>query len=287
LKTKLCYSIILVFFLGSCSLFNDNDQGNRKDALARVYDEYLFPEDVEGIVPGGASAEDSLENLRSFIQSWARNKLILNYARENPNIDQDEIDIRIQNYQDDLVSHFYEKEIVRQKLDTSINEFEIQDYYNQYRQSFILSDDIISIKFVKITKGFPKTDSLKLWLRSHNDEDSYKLKDFCYRYNAINFFIKDSTWFVYDDIIQELPLQVSNPEYYFRYKNYEEKIDSNIVYLMAINGFQKKGNISPLNYVKENIKMIILNRRKLKVIKQTYDKIYQDALLKKNFEMYL
>ena len=50
--------------------------------------------------------------------------------------------------------------------------------------------------------------------------------------------------------------------------------------------FKIKDSASPLSFEKDNIGNIILNRRKLKLIKKMEESVYQDALANNDFEIY-
>ena len=59
--------IIPVFsFCFSCKYLKQNDN-EKKDILAKAYDYYLYQEDLSGVVPLGASLEDSTEIVKNYI----------------------------------------------------------------------------------------------------------------------------------------------------------------------------------------------------------------------------
>ena len=57
-----------------------------------MYDVYLYPSDIEGIVPKGTSNEDSLLLVQSYIENWVRQTLLIKQAEENVDIDLETID---------------------------------------------------------------------------------------------------------------------------------------------------------------------------------------------------
>ena len=50
--------------------------------------------------------------------------------------------------------------------------------------------------------------------------------------------------------------------------------------------YKLKNEQAPLEYVKENIKNLILNRRKIEFLKQIENNVYSEGIRKNNFKIY-
>ena len=57
------------------------------------------------------------------------------------------------------------------------------------------------------------------------------------------------------------------------------------MYFVNIKGFKIKNSLSPLSFEKENIRNIILNRRKLELISKMKEDVYNEAVKNKEFEI--
>ncbi|MBV1923083.1 MAG: peptidyl-prolyl cis-trans isomerase, partial [Flavobacteriaceae bacterium] len=68
--------------------------------------------------------------------------------------------------------------------------------------------------------------------------------------------------------------------------NFTQLQDSLGVYLVKIEDILLTNDIAPLIYVEPTIKQIILNKRKLELIKNLERDITKDALKNKKFEIY-
>ena len=55
---------------------------------------------------------------------------------------------------------------------------------------------------------------------------------------------------------------------------------------MKINNVIDKNEVSPYEYVKSTLKELIINRRKLELIKKFEKEITDDAIKNKNYEIY-
>jgi len=79
---------------------------------------------------------------------------------------------------------------------------------------------------------------------------------------------------------------INNQEQYLRYNNFIETQDSLFYYLVNIKDCRLKSTVAPLNYVSDNIRYIILNKRKIEFIKELENDSYNDALNRNSFEIY-
>ena len=88
--------IILVFvlFFTQCSKFN-RKQG--EEPVARVFDKYLYPRDLQDIIPSNISQSDSVIVARDFIEKWIKQQLLLTKAELNLTDPEKNVDKQIEN----------------------------------------------------------------------------------------------------------------------------------------------------------------------------------------------
>ena len=274
---------VLFFLLTSCSLFHSGK--DKKDIVARAYENYLYRSDLAGIVPEGASKKDSIEIIKNYIDNWIRQNVVLTKAEQNLGDEKKDVEKQLTDYRNSLITFKYEKELIRQKLDTVASEKDIQEYYNKNQNNFTLKDNIIKVLYLRINKKSPKLDKVKIWYKSDVTKDRQALEDYCHQY-ALNFFLDDNTWLLFDDLLKEIPIKTYDKEQFLKNNRFIEIEDSTSVYLVNIKGFKIKDSISPLNFEKDNIRNAILNKRKLALTEQMEKQAYQDALKKNEVEVY-
>ncbi|MCC6690770.1 MAG: hypothetical protein IT235_04490 [Bacteroidia bacterium] len=264
----------------SCKIKKDK----HADALARVYENYLYTDDVKGIVPKGLKPEDSIALVKKYINGWIAENLILHKAEQNLTEEQKNVDKQIKDYRNSLITFAYERELIKQKLDTVITSEEIETYYSQNKNNFELKDNIIKVLYVKVSKKSPKIQKIKTWYRSELPKDRELLESYCHQY-AENFYLDDNSWLLFDDLLKEIPIQAAyNKELFLQNNRFIEVSDSSSLYFVNIKGFQIKNSISPLAFEKENIKNIILNKRKLELISSMKAEVLKEAGGNKNVE---
>ena len=187
--------------------------------------------------------------------------------------------------QEDLFILLMEKELVKQKLDTVVTDSEIEEYYNNNQSDFELKDNIIKVVYVKVDKKAPGIEKLKKWYKSDNLKDREQLASYCHQF-ASNFYLDDSSWLLFDDLLKEIPIQTYNKELFLQNNRFVEVSDSLNDYFVNIKGFKIRNSLSPLGFEKDNIKNIILNKRKLQLISKMKEDVYNDAANNKKIEIY-
>jgi hypothetical protein len=282
LKNILSYSLILL--LAACGSGTEKDKN--RVAIAMANNEYLYEDEIKNLIPAGTPAKDSVDLLKKFIDNWVRESLVIQKAEVNLTDEQKNVEKQLEDYRNSLITYTYEKELVKQKLDTLISEEEIEQYYNNNQADFELKDNIIKVIYVKVNKKAPGIDKLKKWYQSDNLKDREQLAGYCHQF-AENFYLDDDSWLLFDDLLKEIPIQTYNKELFLQNNRFVEVSDSLNSYFLNIKGFKIRNSISPLSFEKENIKNIILNKRKLELITKMKQDVYNDAANNKKIEIYI
>lgn len=275
---KFVYIIALLFL--ACTSKHDSEG----DVLARVDDKYLYASDVQGALPSNVSEKDSIEMLNEFVDNWVRQQLVIAQAEKNLSKEEKNFSKQLEDYKNSLIIFQYESKLIRQKLDTIVSDEEIVQYYEKNKANFELKENIVKVVYIKIPKNAPAALPRQL-IRSDKPQDLKKLQDFCHRY-AVNYYLDDQNWLLFNDILKEIPINTYNQEEYLKNNRIIEIQDSTFTYLMNIKGFMIKESLSPLSFERNNIRDIIINRRKLALIEKMRNDVYEDALKKGNIEIF-
>ena len=275
---------LLLFFI-SCSLLHPENTDKKKDAVARIFDKYLYRSELIDVVPKGISYQDSITIAKNYIDNWIRQNIVLKKAESNLEENKKNVEKQLADYRNSLITFAYEKELIQQRLDTVVSDKEIEIYYNNNQSNFELKDNIIKVLYLKVNKKSPKLNKVKEWYKSDVPKDRQALEDYCHQY-ALNFFLDDNTWLLFDDLLKEIPIKTYDKEQFLKNNRFIEIEDSTSIYLVNIKGFKIKDSISPMNFEKDNIKNLILNKRKLALIDEMEKKAYQDAMKNNEFEIY-
>jgi hypothetical protein len=274
--------LILLCFLGTSCSFFDKGKGKR---LARVGNDYLYESDVKQVVPGGYSGADSLEVIQTYINQWIKEKLAVQEALDNIKDMPEDLDDQVENYKNSLILYQYQKELIDSKLDTNISNKEIEDYYAKNKANFELKNNIIKVVYVKVDKKSKDLEKVRKWIKSPEGSDRKNLEEWCLA-GAINYYLDDNSWLIFDDLLKEIPIKTYDQEDFLENNRFVEIQDSTGLYLVNIKGFKTKDDISPISVEKENIINILLNIRKLAIVKNMEEKQFKEASDNGKFELY-
>ena len=271
--------------LSACNWFWGLSSEPGKEAVARVQDEYLYKEELASIIQPGLPAKDSLQLAKSYIENWIRNRLVLEKAEANLAEELKNVDRKLEQYRNSLIRYTYEREIIRQNLDTTVSDGDVQKYYNENKANFLLRDNIVKALYVKVKKNAPKVSQVRAWYKSDIPKDRKSLEDYCNKF-ASDFMSDDTTWHSFDDLLKKIPEKIFDKESYLRNNSTLEVEDSTDLYFVRIKDYKIRESQSPLSFVESDIRSLIVNKKKLDLIRDMEKSIYEEALKKNEFEIY-
>jgi len=274
--------VFLIILTGSCNnaLFDKPEK-----PLARVSDKYLYLSDIIGLIPEGTSPKDSESISQSYIENWIKNQLLIQKAEKNLTREQKDFTRQLEDYRNSLIIYRYESELIRQNLDTNISDKEIETYYFANQKNFELKNNILQVVYVKTDTKSPKNRILRKLVKSDLEEDRDSLAQFC-MHNAIEFETIDHDWITFDELIQRVPVITYNPEVWLSNNKFVQLYKDSYTYYVHILDYRLSDGVSPLDFERENIRSVILNNRKKKLIKTMHKEIYDQALVDNIFEYY-
>jgi hypothetical protein len=255
------------------------------NAIARVENKILYYSDIEGIVPEKTAEEDSILIINNYIKNWIKDNLILTKAELNLKEGQKDIQKQLEDYRRSLLVYAYEKELINERLDTLVSNEEIKTYYESGQQHFDLRDDIVKVRYLKVNKKVPQVKKIRKIYDSNKEGDDEKLKELAHQF-AETFHLNDNQWILFEELKKEVPITVAQSKGYLKNIKKIEVEDSLSYYFVYIKDYKLKNDVSPLSFEAHNIKNIIINKRKLSLINKIRGELYQDAIMRKDIEIY-
>lgn len=275
-----------LIFLGSCDFLDGlKEEDDRGKVIARVYDSELFEQDIQEVISPELSPEDSAAFVQNYINVWAKNQLMIYKAEFNLTDEEKEFDEQIANYRNDLLKFAFLEKYVDDRLDTSITRAEIESYYEQNQDNFQLKENILRMRYIAVPLDAPDITDLRELFRSQDSLKEEELMDYALSY-ARSFSLSDTSWISFNQFRRLVPVQAYNQQEFLRANRYLELEGENLLYLVSIAEFKIKDNTSPLLYVENIIRNIMLNKRRLDLISDLEKNLLSDALKKKEFETY-
>jgi hypothetical protein len=252
--------------------------------VAKVGDKYLYFSELSDIFPKGCSRDDSAALAKLYIDNWIKTRLMLKRAELNLSGEQLDISEEIETYRTSLLIYKYEDHLLQEKLDTTVHESEIQSYYDANITNFSSDEYVVRAIYIKLPANAPNQWRVRQWYMSDAEKDIQSLTDYCRSYaDGFNFF--DNEWVAWAEVVRELPQKDAATKQLAQYNRIEQQ-DGEFNYYVRIREKRAPGDTAPLVFVRNKVKSIIINKRKLKFVSELEKNIYNDALAKKQFEIY-
>lgn len=280
---KIVSIFILLFSIQSCDYFQPKDE---VDAVARVNETYLYKSDLKGLVPFESSQEDSLSIVTTFINKWASNQLLLQGAEVNlPERNRIEFDKLVNQYRTDLLTNAYLDALVQKNIKDEVTEEEMLQVYENNSESFKINEELIQFRFVQLALNATNVKEVEKRFKSFKEDDRTYLDSISLQFKS--FTLNDSSWVKYNQVKNKISvITEQNQKELLKKSNFLQLKDSIDLYLIKINDVLFANSQAPLQYVKPTIEQIVINKRKLELIRQLEKDITKDAIKNNQFEIY-
>ncbi|MEO8934378.1 MAG: peptidyl-prolyl cis-trans isomerase [Xanthomarina sp.] len=283
LHTKIFVIYTFIGLFVSCDFFKETDD---RKAVARVNDTYLYEEDLQEVLKDGMSKQDSIMVVTNFINRCGTQQLLLSGAKTNlTEAKQKTFDKLAKDYKNDLYAKAYLEALVARNIDTVISLNETEAYYNENKQVFKLNEDLIKLRYVNIDENRLDLKDLETKFKRFNEADKKELDSISIQFKS--FSLNDSVWVKVDQVVSKIPPFTSeNRNELLKKSNFIQLKDSLGLYLVHISDVLPRSSTSPMEYVKPTIDKIVINKRKLELVRELEKDIKKDAIKHKKFEIY-
>lgn len=262
--------------------FNEN---SNLSPIARAHDQYLYFNDLAGLIPTDISKADSANLVQRYIKSWINKQLVINEASDKLDLEEVEIERKILDYRYALMIHEYQKLYINEKVENEVSPGEVESYYLENKDNFQLRQNIIKCRFVKLAREAPRMNVFRRLFISNDLKQFEELKSYCYQY-ATTFHL-DTVWVNFDEVIQNTPMvTIDNKIQFLKRTDYYETTDDDYQYFLKISEYKISDEISPMEWVYDDIVRIIINKRKVELAKELEDGIYERAVQNRDFEIF-
>ena len=243
MNLRLPLAITITFFT-----FFSCEEKNSEPPLAKVGEIQLTKTDLISEIPLNLDPEDSLVFVENYVHNWIVDHLITKKAEELIPNEVREVEKKMKKYKLSLISHEFEQFYVNKRLDTNINSFEIQDYYNNHLDDFVLNDYVVKCLYVKVPKNSKKIKEIKKYYHIYNESMIDDLMSIAQK-EANSFYYNPDEWIYYDDLLKQVPQLEKFTKIYFIKKKKKVILESeDEMFFINIYDYLIKDGTSPMSF---------------------------------------
>ncbi len=255
-------------------------------AVARVGTKTLYLTELREMVPANVPKPDSINLAHRYVENWIKKELMLNEASSKAKVDEADIERQVQDYRYSLIQYEFEKQYLRNNLDTIVPTAALEKYYQENKTNFVLEQNIVRAFFVKVAKPIAQLVRIKALINTTDAKSKQELASLSQRF-ASEYHLNDSVWVDFDKLISGSPwMPWTNKASLLQPNGRAEVADNEFVYLLRVVECKTAGQTAPLAFAEDEIRGMILNQRKVSLVNDLEKKVYERAKANKEFEIY-
>lgn len=272
MKISVVHITFLAFLLTACDLFVDSGE-----PVAKVGDRVLTMKELSGHIPDYLDDTDSTLWADDYIKKWVQRELLLLKAEQNLKAEMKDVSKELEEYRNSLIVFRYKDELVKQKMDTTVKDTDIQKYFDEHRESFILNRNIVKAIYIKVPVEVSSPENIKDLCATDDPEKQAKLNEYCMSYAKAYDRFNDQ-WIAADLVLKNTPVEITDQERFLERNRFVESSDKIYYYIVCIRDYRLAGQVSPIEYVQNDIRNLILSKQKIEFLKQIEKDVYKEGL---------
>ena len=254
--------------------------------VAEVYDEKLYRSDLMNMIPPGTPKEDSAALAKGFIEAWARERVLLRKAEDNLSDGQKDVQRQLTDYRESLIVFAYEQALVEQKLDTNVSEAEVEAYYTKNTANFELRDNVVRAQWFRLRESDERVRRKVEELWRSGDPEKYRELEVLLAERGARIHDTGGNWMPFGEMQDLVPLRPINPTDWIPRQNKVIATDSAGTFYIDFLEHRLKDSAAPLGLVRNEIRAIIINQRKVQLIERMRNDLFNDAVAQQHVKLH-
>lgn len=258
------------------------------NTVARVGKRELSTTEIKEAMPAGLTGEDSLAFTQLYIDKWLIRQLKIEEADQLFSSSEEDIERLVEEYRQSLLMRKVDQYYVDEQMSEDFSDEDIAEYYNTHKADFTLDRTLIKGRIVRLDENYRQRTKLKEQMkRASNSPSADKtFIDMCEK-NNFPIFDHRTEWINLTDFLAYLPI-VRQQDYseLLNTLGVQEMKDNTSRYYFELTSVCGKGNVAPLEIVKDNIRRILITQRRSEIIKSHEQAIVSDAFANGHARIY-
>lgn len=279
---KFISATVLIFLIVSCN------ERNNDTLLAEVSGKKLYMSDIADFVYSDDIIADSTNAVLAYTTAWVHRQLMIQKAQELLSKEQQDLTAEIEDYRSSLLVYRLEQNHINKNVDTNVTQDEIKKIYEENTNLFNVQSTLVKIVFIKIKTAMPEIENIKNKCIALNSSNSKELEDLCMLY-AENYDNFNNSWIDIPQLLRLLPPATNGSELEknLQTSKFYEVANAEYSYFIKLQDILPTGSVSPLEKEQENIRNIILNKRKRDLIQKFEQETYNASISNNDAKIYI
>ena len=246
------------------------------ETIAEVGQAKLYRSELNELIPRGIPAEDSVRLAKMYINTWALDQVFLAVAEEQLSKSEKDVTKELEDYRKSLLKYRYEQLFVNERLDTSVSEDRIEQYYQDHEEKFILQRPVVKARFLLISEDSPSLDKIKKKMASDEVQDLVDADSLAYS-SALKFLTWGNEWIDVSTLAREFGADHETMLDWMEGKWITRRDTSGRVSVAYVSEMMSAGRLAPIEYCTPSIRDMIISARKQSLISTLEQDLLKDA----------
>ena len=274
---------IVLSALTSCraisSLLHDDE------VVAEVNGVKLYRAELDAVIPNGISAADSAALALKYIDTWASDHVYLKIAEQQLSKSEKDVTKELEDYRKSLLKYRYEQLYVNERLDTTVTDEMVDEYYEAHADKFVLQRPIVRARYLNILADSPVLKQLRKMMKSSEPNDLVEADSLAYS-SALKFMTWNNDWVDAALLAGEFGTDYNSMLASMSGGWIEQKDTTGYLKLAYVPEMIGRGRQAPVDYCAPMIKDMIISARKQALISGLERDLLNDARENGNFTIY-
>ena len=279
-KVVKIFTLTLSLVVAACnSVSFQSGEDDTSNIVAVVDDHTLLRSDIATIMPKELSEADSTTFVKMYVENWVLNQLKIGRAKEVLSSNQANIERLVEDYRQSLIIRQLDQYYIDNAIDLEITDKQLTTYYRANTAAFKLDHDKVRGVVVKVPSNFRNTTTLTTALKGVAKRgDVEEVRALCEKHNLQ---LTDLTpqWVSYSDFLSNLPTERSSSYTQLLNNSGVQKMTSgNNIFHFIIIDVARKGDVAPLECVKEDIRRRLYTERRASIVGKYEAELKREAI---------
>ncbi len=279
-KRKITLIPLFILLLWGCQTPHQEDDD---DVIASVHGKSLKIGDLNSIMPVyPLSEQDSAQYVETYIKDWVKEQLLVAEAKKFLSPEEQDVTKELEQYKQQLLIHKYKNKKINSINNAEITDDSIVSYYEANIEKFLLSYPIVKVKYIVFPPGMEiPPDVNKAFMSSSPFPES--VNDYIYSY-ATKYDDFNNRWINFNNLFlntQHTPVNTIENLKQNKLISFESNNEKHII---IIEDYRLPGEQSPLDFVNNRIRNMLINNKKIDFLREIKDSLYNHALKYNNFK---
>ena len=283
MKKLLCISLVTIASV-ACNTATENNEASAEgvvadntlvvvDGVALTRDELLHH------MPNGWSGEDSVTFAKMYIDNWVLKQLKISRANDVLPTYEESIEDLVEDYRQSLIMRQLDQYYIDSDIDHNVTDQQVSAYYKSNKSQFILGHDVVKGAIVKVPKNFKNITTLNKALAEARESGS--LLELMALAEKLSLEVVDLTmqWNTYSDFLGYLPtVRTRNYDHLLSVTSAQNMPSDDAIFYFIFTDVARKGNVSPLELVEEDIKRKLYADRHSAIVASYENDLRREAI---------